>query len=84
MTQLQDLLRTDTRDHDHDLHLRVRGEFVEMPGLRLTLAQAARLFHLEAARCERVLAALVESGVLSVSGRMFVRTESGPRLRASN
>ena len=28
---------------------RIRGEFLEMPGLRLTSAQAARLWHVDAA-----------------------------------
>jgi hypothetical protein len=43
---------------------RVRGEFVEMPGLRLTLRQAGRLFGMPPALCESVLAALVEERVL--------------------
>ena len=37
---------------DGDLDRRIRAEFVEMPGLKLTLPQAARLFNLEQARCE--------------------------------
>jgi hypothetical protein len=32
---------------------RVESEFREMPGLRLTPAQAARLWHLDAALCLR-------------------------------
>ena len=43
---------------------RVRGEFREMPGLSLTLAQAARLWSLDAHTCSDVLACLVETGFL--------------------
>ena len=39
---------------------RVRAEFLEMPGLRLTVAQAARLCGIERALCQAVLDALVE------------------------
>jgi hypothetical protein len=43
---------------------RVRGEFREMPGLTLTLAQAVRLWSLDAATCADVLSQLVDSGFL--------------------
>ena len=43
---------------------RVRGEFREMPGLALTLAQAGRLWSLDAATCTEVLSQLVGSGFL--------------------
>jgi len=43
---------------------RVRGEFREMPGLALTLAQAARLWSLDAATCSEVVSHLVETGYL--------------------
>ncbi len=42
-----------------DIVRRVRGEFEEMPGLRLTPAQARRLWGLDAAACEAVLSQLV-------------------------
>jgi hypothetical protein len=38
---------------------RARGEFREMPGLRLTFAQACRLWQLDAETCEAVLNALL-------------------------
>ena len=38
---------------------RVRSEFLEMPGLRLTLPQAARLWGLDLTACEAVVDALV-------------------------
>jgi hypothetical protein len=43
---------------------RVRSEFNEMPGLRLTPAQAGRLLGLDAPSCQRVLSALVQSAFL--------------------
>ena len=43
---------------------RVRGEFREMPGLTLTLAQAGRLWSLDANTCNDVLAQLVSAGFL--------------------
>lgn len=47
-----------------DLHSRVRGEYDEMPGLRLTPAQAARLWDLDRTLTDALLTALVESGFL--------------------
>jgi hypothetical protein len=47
------------------LLLRIRGEFLEMPGLRLTLRQAMRLWHLDAATCEAALRVLVEHQFLA-------------------
>jgi hypothetical protein len=43
---------------------RVEGEYREMPGLSLTLPQAARLWGLDQSTCERVLATLMERQVL--------------------
>lgn len=56
-----------------DLYIRVHGEFREMPGLTLTVRQAARLFSIEQTRCERVLGALVNDGVLATDGSVFAR-----------
>jgi hypothetical protein len=61
---------------DRALQFRIRAEFAEMPGLKLTLPQASRLFHLEAARCERVLTYLVDTGQLVVRGNTFVQPRS--------
>ena len=47
-----------TRATDDELR-RIQGEYLEMPGLRLTVAQACRLWQVDAATCERVLAQLV-------------------------
>ena len=43
---------------------RIRGEFREMPGLQLTLAQAQRLFGLDPIACRRVVDTLVEASFL--------------------
>ena len=43
---------------------RIRAEYVEMPGLSLTVLQAARLWGLDTLRSERVLSMLVDSGFL--------------------
>jgi DNA-binding IclR family transcriptional regulator len=54
-----------TARHDLDDWLRLmRAEFIEMPGLRLSVAQAQRLWGLERARCEALLAALVDARFL--------------------
>jgi hypothetical protein len=61
------------------LRARISAEFREMPGLRLTLAQASRLFHVDAGSCQRVLVGLVAGGELSTDGRMFARVNAGRR-----
>lgn len=48
----------------HTLVTRVRAEFNEMPGLRLTIEQAQRLWGVEAAVCESVVDALVRASFL--------------------
>jgi hypothetical protein len=54
---------------------RVRGEFIEMPGLRLTPNQATRLWGLDPSVCQEVIDALV--------GARFLRwTPRGSLVRA--
>jgi len=54
---------------------RVRGEFVEMPGLELTLAQAVRLWTLGVDDCRYVIDTLVDVGFLKwTARRTIVRT----------
>lgn len=43
---------------------RVRGEYCEMPGLQLTVAQACRLWQVDVATCEMVLEQLVRDRFL--------------------
>jgi hypothetical protein len=47
-----------------DVLRRIRSEYVEMPGLRLTVAQAGRIFGLDRLTCESVLEVLVEANFL--------------------
>lgn len=66
---------------------RVRGEFREMPGLTLTVAQAGRLWSLDAPTCNRVLDGLVEAGFLcrKANGAFCRATDvSGRSNRLSN
>lgn len=48
----------------HSLVHRVRNEFIEMPGLQLTEAQAARLWGLDRHASRQVIDALVEVSFL--------------------
>jgi hypothetical protein len=43
---------------------RIRSEFLEMPGLRLTVMQASRLWGLDEDNCKRVIEVLVNSSFL--------------------
>jgi hypothetical protein len=43
---------------------RIRGEFREMPGLTLTVAQAQRLWHVDLSTCTEVLTQLLDAGFL--------------------
>jgi hypothetical protein len=68
-------------EHSEELDLctRVQAEFREMPGLKLTLPQASRLFSIEPTRCERVLGALVHAGHLATDGNAFASPRGGRR-----
>jgi hypothetical protein len=48
-----------------DVLQRIQGEYVEMPGLRLTTAQAQRLWGLERDVCDALLGALVDARFLA-------------------
>ena len=59
-----------------DVVRRIRGEFLEMPGLRLTVQQARRLWRLDETACEAVLGALVDAHFLArTRDGAFVRYE---------
>lgn len=64
----------DTERATDEMLRRVRGEFIEMPGLRITEAQARRLWGLDAAACSALLHALVEA-------RFLFRTPDGAFMR---
>ncbi len=61
---------------DPMLLTRISAEFREMPGLRLTVPQACRLWALDEPTCQAAIAALVATGVLR-------RTTDGAFVRAS-
>ena len=64
--------------HSHALVSRIRSEFNEMPGLQLTLPQAARLWGLEAPACRDVVETLVACAFLRWTPRgTIVRAEGG-------
>lgn len=52
------------RHRTEELLDRIKGEYCEMPGLCLTLAQAARLWNVDAARASTALRRLAETGYL--------------------
>jgi hypothetical protein len=55
---------------------RARAEFIEMPGLRLSVRQAARLWGLDQSGCKKVIDALVHRAFLRwTSTGLVVRTE---------
>lgn len=47
---------------------RIRSEYFEMPGLKLTLAQASRLWGVDTAHANRLLCELERTGFLCRSG----------------
>jgi hypothetical protein len=61
------------------LLLRIRAEYEDMPGLCLTLRQAARLWHLEPMVCEQLLGTLVAQGVLRQGRGGYLLARSGTR-----
>lgn len=68
-------MRVSARDESSALLLyRIRGEYLEMPGLRLTIEQAARLWHLDAGICAAVLMQLV-------ADRFLTQTRHGAYVR---
>jgi hypothetical protein len=58
-----------------DVLQRVRGEYHEMPGLRLTKAQAQRLWGLDSKVCNALLDALVDT-------KFLFRTRDGAFMRS--
>ncbi len=58
--------------------LRIYNEYLEMPGLRLTQAQAQRLWGLEPAVCNEALDYLVAAGFLCCTvGAQYMRLTDG-------
>jgi len=73
-----------TVSRDQILH-RICGEYLEMPGLRLTLPQAQRLWGLDADTCAQLLQSLTDQQFLcrrsdGTYGRMADGTVQGLRM----
>ncbi len=74
-------MNTTTRVDVSGLLRRIQGEFLEMPGLRLTPGQAERLWGLDHQTCANVLASLVvEKFLTCASDGRYARLTEG-RLR---
>jgi hypothetical protein len=74
----KDSLMKHARHHSiDDLIRRVRGEYLEMPGLKLTGAQASRLWGLDIATCQHLLNVLLDMRFLARTGDgRYSRAES--------
>lgn len=65
-----------------DVLRRVQGEYIEMPGLRLTTAQAQRLWGLDRNACDALLGALIDAKFLfRTRDGAFVRSEQARAIR---
>jgi len=60
-----------------DVQIRIWSEFQEMPGLRITLGQACRLFGLNPAEGADALQGLIDAGVLRQVGPFYLRADLG-------
>jgi len=58
---------------------RIRGEYEEMPGLALTVRQAARLWGLEVPQSQRLFSELVDSRFLIADASGAYRRRGCPR-----
>ena len=67
----------------NDLLRRIQGEFLEMPGLRLTEPQARRLWNLDAISCTTVVSVLLDAGFLfKTSDGSLMRVDQAKPLEA--
>ena len=64
-------------DVDSPLLRRVYAEYLEMPGLQLTVPQASRLWSLKPEMSAQVLDGLVEASLLRRVGDRYVLADSG-------
>jgi hypothetical protein len=76
VTQLRRTLSASDEEFGHVVS-RARADYLEMPGLKLTSAQAARLWTLDSDTCEAVLTTLVaERFLVRTPNASFVRIHS--------
>lgn len=67
----------------NDLLRRIQGEFLEMPGLRLTEPQARRLWNLDPLSCSTVVSVLLDAGFLfKTSDGSLMRVDQAKPLKA--
>jgi hypothetical protein len=73
----------EAQPHPNDEVLeRVQGEYSEMPGLRLTPAQAQRLWGLDRGSCDALLGALVDAKFLfRTRDGAFIRSDQAQAVR---
>ncbi len=64
--------------YSNDLTAMIRAEYHEMPGLRLTLSQAARLWNVDLNTCAHALESLTHAGFLYRSGDSFMIASGRP------
>lgn len=55
----------------------IKAEFLEIPGVSLTVRQAERLWHLNAAMCRQIVERLIDEGFLRRANVAFVRSRCG-------
>jgi hypothetical protein len=60
-----------------DLGAMIKAEYLEMPGLCLTLAQAAKLWNVDTNQCREILETLTRTGLLYRSGDMYLKVGTG-------
>jgi hypothetical protein len=65
------------RPHLDHIVKTIQSEFLEMPGLRLTSAQAQRLWNLDALVCDALFTALIDIGfIVRTTDGAFVRSDA--------
>ena len=65
VARVDGLIQTGVAVADYVLTARIRGEYREMLDLRLTVAEACRLWQIDVSTCQAVLQALVADGFLA-------------------
>lgn len=65
------------RCEDRALCTRIIAEYLEMPGLNVTIPQACRLWNIDRPRCTQMLDSLLETGFLRRSGDCYLRADAG-------
>ena len=79
-SQMASIVHSDTPDSSaSSVVQRIRGEYLEMPGLTLTVRQAARLWGLEVPQSQRLLSELVDSRFLVTDASGAYRRRGCPR-----